>query len=86
MVRWARQRIVAEMADLSLPEIKHLAATSTHSFRHTFGTQAAAEDVPVDVIQKMLGHKSLQTTSLYVQAEKRRMLNAVARYYAKDSS
>jgi integrase len=83
MMRWVRKRAIAGIADLSPAEAKHLATTSTHAFRHTFGTQAAAEDVPVDVIQKMLGHKSLQTTSLYIQAEKRRMLSAVASYYDK---
>lgn len=37
--------------------------------------------VPVDVVQKVLGHASLQTT-IYVQAEKQRVVAEVARYYA----
>lgn len=41
-----------------------------------------ADEVPVDVVQKVLGHASLQTTTIYVQAEKQRVLEEVARYYA----
>jgi site-specific recombinase XerD len=36
------------------------------------------------VVQAILGHASLQTTSIYVKAEKRRILDAAARYYADD--
>jgi hypothetical protein len=38
-----------------------------------------ADEVPVDVVQKVLGHASLQTTSIYVQAEKKRVLEEVRR-------
>ncbi|WP_244818689.1 site-specific integrase [Caballeronia sp. Lep1P3] len=40
--------------------------------------------MPTDVVQTILGHASLQTTSIYVRAERRRMLDAAARYYADD--
>jgi hypothetical protein len=30
----------------------------------TFGTQSVADEVPIDVAQKVLGHASLQTTAL----------------------
>ena len=46
--------------------------------------QAVARDMPTDVVQAILGHASLQTTSIYVRAERRRMLEAAARYYADD--
>jgi site-specific recombinase XerD len=46
-------------------------------------SQAVADEVPVDVVQKVLGHASLQTTSIYVQAEKKRVLEEVAGYYAR---
>lgn len=36
----------------------------------------------MDVVQKVLGHASLQTTTIYVQAEKQRVVEEVARYYA----
>jgi integrase len=75
--------IVETMDDLSLDERVILGAVNAHSFRHTFGTQSVADDVPIDVVQKVLGHASLQTTSIYVQAEKKRVLEEVAVYYAR---
>ncbi|MDR5806330.1 site-specific integrase [Caballeronia sp. LZ001] len=84
MIEWAMKRLIAEMSkDLSVEEIKLLAGTSPHAFRHTFGTHAAAEDVPLDVVQRILGHASLQTTSIYIQAEKQRMLREAAAFYAR---
>jgi integrase len=58
---------------------------SAHAFRHTFGTRAVARDMPIDVVQTILGHASLQTTSIYVRAEQRRVLEAAAQYYASDA-
>jgi hypothetical protein len=66
------------------PALLQFSLQSMHAFRHTFGTLAAAEDVPVDVIQRMLGHRSLQTTTIYVQAEKRRMMCEVERVRKKN--
>jgi integrase len=75
--------IVETMDDLSLDERVFLGSVNAHAMRHTFGTQSVADDVPVDVVQKVLGHASLQTTSIYVQAEKKRVLEEVAGYYAR---
>jgi integrase len=61
-----------------------LLETSAHAFRHTFGTRAVARDMPIDVVQRVLGHASLQTTSIYVRAERQRMLDAAAQYYSED--
>jgi integrase len=74
--------IVETMDDLSLDERVVLGSVNAHAMRHTFGTQSVADEVPVDVVQKVLGHASLQTTR-YVQAEKKRVLEAVAGYYAR---
>ena len=75
--------IVETMDDLSLDERVVLGSVNAHAMRHTFGTQSVADEVPVDVVQKVLGHASLQTTSIYVQAEKKRVLEEVAGYYAR---
>lgn len=83
MMDWVMRRLIKGMPDLTTDEMKLLAGTSTHSFRHTFGTHAAAEEVPLDVVQKILGHASLQTTSIYVQAEKQRMLREAASFYRR---
>jgi integrase len=77
--------IVESTDDLSLDERVILGSVNAHAMRHTFGTQSVADDVPVDVVQKVLGHASLQTTSIYVQAEKKRVLEEVAGYYARRS-
>ena len=74
--------LVETMDDLSLDERVRLGQANAHAFRHTFGTQSVADEVPVDVVQKVLGHASLQTTTIYVQAEKQRVVEEVARYYA----
>ncbi|MDR5749130.1 phage integrase family protein [Caballeronia sp. LZ029] len=74
--------LVETMDGLSLDERMRLGQSNAHAFRHTFGTQSVADEVPVDVVQKVLGHASLQTTTLYVQAEKQRVVEEVARYYA----
>ncbi|SAL49401.1 integrase [Caballeronia concitans] len=87
LVRTAVQRLAREsaaLADFSTDDLVQLANTSAHAFRHTFGTRAVARDMPTDVVQAILGHASLQTTSIYVRAERRRMLEAAARYYADD--
>ncbi|MGF6870676.1 integrase [Paraburkholderia sp. MM5477-R1] len=86
MIAWAMKRLIAGMPDLTTAETNLLAGTSPHAFRHTFGTQATAEDVPLDVVQRVLGHASLQTTSIYVQAEKQRMLREVNDFYRKNGS
>jgi integrase len=74
--------LVETMDDLNLEERSRLGQANAHTFRHTFGTQSVADEVPVDVVQKVLGHASLQTTTIYVQAEKQRVVEEVARYYA----
>jgi site-specific recombinase XerD len=50
---------------------------TTHWLRHTHGSHAVARGVPPDVLQANLGHQSLATTSIYVQAEKKRRHRAV---------
>ena len=67
-------------------EKAQLSAVTVHAFRHTFGTQSIAQNVPIDVVQKVLGHVSVSTTSIYVQAERERMLTEVVGYYEKRPS
>nr|WP_250495365.1 phage integrase family protein [Caballeronia sp. GAWG1-1] len=74
--------LVETMDSLDLEERVRLGQVNAHAFRHTFGSQSVADNVPVDVVQRVLGHVSLQTTTIYVQAEKQRVLEEVAHYYA----
>ena len=64
-------------------ERDHLRRAGPHALRHTFGTQAVASEVPLDVVQKLLGHASLQTTTIYVQAEKQRSIAEMNKFFAR---
>lgn len=81
IVEWVRERLLRELPGLSPEAFAALSQLSPHALRHTFGTQAAARDVPLDVVQRVLGHQSMQTTSIYVQAEKQRMMREMGAYY-----
>lgn len=61
------------------PEIdtNRLRKASTHWLRHTFGRQAASDEVPIEVIQQALGHSSLSTTTIYMSTERDRMIRAM---------
>jgi integrase len=83
IVDWLRKRLLAELENLSPATHAQLEQMTPHAFRHTFGTLAAANDVPLDVVQRVLGHRSIQTTSIYLQAEKRRMMNEVGAMFGR---
>jgi integrase len=74
---------IASDHDLELEEWEReiLRIAGPHAFRHTFGTQAAAGNVPLDVLQRVLGHASLQTTTIYVQAEKKRSIDELGVFF-----
>nr|WP_230947662.1 site-specific integrase [Burkholderia territorii] len=72
LVQWAIEQLLERMPDLTEADRLRLAGLSPHAFRHTFSTQSVATDVPLDVVQQLLGHASLQTTSVYVTAEEKR--------------
>ena len=38
-----------------------------HKFRHTFAVKAILNNVPLNVVQKWLGHSSIFTTSIYTE-------------------
>ena len=44
-----------------------------HALRHTFGTHAVKSGVSLRVVQEMLGHKNLATTSRYVSLAREQM-------------
>ncbi|KVK87724.1 integrase [Burkholderia ubonensis] len=83
LIEWARKKLIAELDNIDEQTRDALVSLSPHAFRHTFGTQAVANDVPLDVVQKVLGHASLQTTSIYVQAEQQRIMQETSRYFVR---
>ncbi len=48
----------------------------THSGRHTFATAITLEnDVPIETVSKMLGHKSIKTTQRYAHVTRKKISN-----------
>lgn len=75
LVSTALTRIARDSTlDLSYAERMALETASSHPLRHTFGTNAVAGDNPLDVVQFLMGHESLDTTSIYVQAPRKRAI------------
>ncbi|ONS19276.1 hypothetical protein A8E29_23070 [Burkholderia cenocepacia] len=88
LVRTALRRLQVELQRwgvLSLWDAAQLQKTSAHALRHTFGTDATARGVPIDVVQQILGHASLATTSIYVKAQQQRVLEAALDYYQQQA-
>lgn len=49
---------------------------TTHTARHTFATTVTLEnDVPLETVSKMLGHKSIKTTQIYAKITQRKVSN-----------
>ncbi|MEX3630138.1 MAG: site-specific integrase [Burkholderia sp.] len=82
LVNWAFAELGERLA-LTDDARQHLASATPHALRHTFGTQAIAANVPPDVAQKVLGHASFATTSIYAQAETKRVRSELAGYFAQ---
>ena len=38
-----------------------------HTARHTFATQSLLRGMPIEILQKVLGHKKIQTTLIYAK-------------------
>jgi hypothetical protein len=62
---------------------------TTHTARHTFATTVTLEnDVPIETVGKMLGHKDLRSTQKYAKITKRKISNNMnvlrARIFSED--
>ena len=47
-----------------------------HSLRHGFATRAIERGIPLNQVQLSLGHSSVKTTSIYIQANPKDMLKS----------
>jgi len=56
------ERILKRAGLLLSSEEKKTQTKSIHSLRHTFASKLIAEDIPVFVVSKALGHKNIKTT------------------------
>lgn len=54
-----------------------LSSCSSHSGRRTFATEIANKGVSIRVLQKLLGHKNIQTTAIYLDANDEMLRKAV---------
>lgn len=82
LIRMARDPAL----DITADERFLLERAAPHALRHTFATYAitsAAVEVPT--LQRLMGHESQSTTSIYVRAEKRQSLREIGALYGKGS-
>jgi len=70
----------AEATTVSLLEVGAAGAAAVSAVA---GAALVSADVPLDVVQALLGHASLQTTSVYVTAEEKRRRAEIAKYHAR---
>ena len=71
---WAAMKTCAQRAG-----IRHV---HPHMLRHTFGTDLADRDVPVERIKDLMGHASIETASIYISVsedQKRRSVDRIDR-------
>jgi integrase len=52
-----------------------------HSLRHAYGTKLAAANVPLSVIQQLMGHADIRTTMRYVTTTAEQMAAAVSKTF-----
>lgn len=64
---------------LSLNKAAGLRERTPHALRHTAGVQLAADGVPMNVIQGLLGHASIATTGIYTELAAGELLGALKR-------
>ena len=66
----AAQQLVAQGLE---QEAKAFERATVHWLRHTCGAHLASSGVPVNLVQKLLGHASLATTSIYTETDDERL-------------
>ena len=68
------QKRVAEVSRRC--EIQHV---NVHALRHTFATRLVEQDVPLRIVQELLGHASITTTQRYAHVFSEERKNAIGR-------
>jgi len=68
------QKRVAEVSKRC--EIQHV---NVHALRHTFATRLVEQDVPLRIVQELLGHASITTTQRYAHVFSEERKNAIGR-------
>jgi len=60
----------SEVADKDPLAAEKLKRASTHWLRHTHGSHAVANGVPLAIVRDNLGHSNIATTSIYVHTDR----------------
>jgi len=86
LVKHGLAALAKTMAHLDASDRAALERASAHALRHTFGTVslAAKRPLPLDVVQAVLGHASLQTTTIYVRSAHKRVMETTAEMHRFD--
>jgi len=63
------QFVAKQTEETNKDDAAHIQKASTHWMRHTCGSHAIANKVPVEILRDIFGHASIDTTSIYVQTE-----------------
>jgi site-specific recombinase XerD len=85
MVKQSLKRIATEKNGFTIDEIAQIKSMTVHSFRHTCGSVLTAQGFPTEVLQKMLGHTSISTTSIYQQLQKKRLMEEAQKIFSKST-
>lgn len=70
---WFRYNILKKCCE---PALGH--PVKIHSLRHTRATQLYDSDIPIEIIQQLLGHKEIQTTMVYTQVSNKKVFDAMS--------
>ena len=77
----AAEAFAEDMAAEEGALVQRARGTRAHALRHSFGVHAADAGVPVDVLQAILGHASMATTTIYTQPGRKRRLREIGKLY-----
>ena len=72
---------ISDNNEIDVDEMVKLRLTSAHGLRHTFGTMATEREMPLDVVQSILGHASIDTTSIYIRAQEKRVAQEAEKFH-----
>ncbi|HMZ77049.1 MAG TPA: tyrosine-type recombinase/integrase [Rhodocyclaceae bacterium] len=72
-------------AEGHMQEAKDFDRATVHWLRHTRGNHLGLAGVPPNLIQKLLGHASLATTSIYTESDEERVWQELANLEAADA-
>lgn len=53
-------------------------AVSVHSLRHSFATHLLEQGTDIHIVQKLLGHKNIQTTLIYLHLKKESLIKVIS--------